>query len=150
MQNKLINETSPYLLQHAHNPVEWYPWGEEALQKAKTEDKPILVSIGYSACHWCHVMDDGSYTYPGVAALIRDHFLAVRVDTDERPDVNERYNQGGWPTFAVLDAEGEVLMGRTYLRGPELRSMLHGLATSPQRWTIAPSPSSRASCARRG
>lgn len=116
----------------------WEPWGEAAFARARAEHKPVLLHIGATWCHWCHVMDEGSYTWPGVAALIRAHFVAVRVDTDLRPDVNERYNQGGWPTFAVLDAEGEVLMCRTYLPGHELCALLAGLAESDARWSLSP------------
>lgn len=118
--------------------IPWEPWGEAAFARARAEGKPVLLHIGATWCHWCHVMDEGSYTWPGVAELIRAHFVAVRVDTDERPDVNERYNQGGWPTFAVLDAEGEVLMGRTYVPGHELGALLAGLAESDARWSLAP------------
>jgi hypothetical protein len=116
----------------------WHAWGEAVFDQARREGKPVLLHIGATWCHWCHVMDEGSYTHPGVARLIREHFLAVRVDTDHRPDINERYNQGGWPTFAVLDAEGEVLLGRTYVPAGELHSLLSGLAQSDGRWSIAP------------
>ncbi|MEK7855368.1 MAG: DUF255 domain-containing protein, partial [Acidobacteriota bacterium] len=86
--NKLIEETSPYLLQHAHNPVEWYAWGEEAFAKAKAEDKPVLVSIGYSACHWCHVMEHESFEDEEVAKIQNEHFVNIKVDMEERPDVD--------------------------------------------------------------
>jgi uncharacterized protein YyaL (SSP411 family) len=86
--NRLINETSPYLLQHAHNPVDWYPWGDEALQKAKQEEKPILLSIGYSACHWCHVMERESFENEQIAALMNKYFVSIKVDREERPDVD--------------------------------------------------------------
>ncbi|WP_394994769.1 DUF255 domain-containing protein, partial [Emticicia sp.] len=88
MSNSLINETSPYLLQHAHNPVEWHPWGEIALQKAKAENKPILVSIGYSACHWCHVMERESFENEAIAAIMNEHLICIKVDREERPDVD--------------------------------------------------------------
>lgn len=117
----------------------WEEWGEAAFARARAEKKPVLLHIGATWCHWCHVMDEGSYTWPGVGKLINDHFVAVRVDTDHRPDINERYNQGGWPTFAVLDADGEVLMGRTYVPGHELCALLAGLAESDARWSVAPS-----------
>ena len=119
--------------------IPWEDWGEAAFARARREKKPVLLHIGATWCHWCHVMDQGSYTWPGVPALIRDHFVAIRVDTDHRPDLNERYNQGGWPTFAVLDADGEVLMGRTYVPGHELCALLAGLAESDARWSVAPS-----------
>ncbi|HRD43586.1 MAG TPA: thioredoxin domain-containing protein, partial [Ferruginibacter sp.] len=89
MPNKLIHETSPYLLQHAHNPVDWYPWGDEALQKARKENKPILVSIGYSACHWCHVMEKESFEDAAVAALMNKNFICIKIDREERPDLDQ-------------------------------------------------------------
>ena len=87
MANHLAGETSPYLLQHAHNPVDWWPWGEPALARARAEDRPILLSIGYAACHWCHVMEHESFEDPAVAALMNEHFVCVKVDREERPDV---------------------------------------------------------------
>ncbi|NIN72289.1 MAG: DUF255 domain-containing protein, partial [Gemmatimonadetes bacterium] len=89
--NRLIQATSPYLLQHAHNPVDWYPWGEEALERARDEDKPILLSIGYSACHWCHVMERESFEDEAIAALMNEHFVNIKVDREERPDIDEIY-----------------------------------------------------------
>jgi len=89
--NRLIDETSPYLLQHAHNPVNWYPWGEEALQKSKDENKPILVSIGYSACHWCHVMERESFEDEGTAEIMNNHFINIKIDREERPDLDHIY-----------------------------------------------------------
>src|SRR5581483_5899832 len=89
--NRLIHETSPYLLQHAHNPVDWYPWGEEALQKAQREDKPVLLSVGYSACHWCHVMAHESFENEEIAALMNQHFVSIKVDREERPDIDHIY-----------------------------------------------------------
>ena len=91
VSNRLITETSPYLLQHADNPVDWYPWGEEALIKARTEDKPILLSIGYSACHWCHVMAHESFEDDSVAGLINSTFIPIKVDREERPDLDSIY-----------------------------------------------------------
>ena len=91
MTNRLINETSPYLLQHAHNPVDWFPWGEEAFAKAKAEDKPVLVSIGYAACHWCHVMERESFEDEDIAAAMNERFVAIKVDREERPDVDAIY-----------------------------------------------------------
>src|ERR1700684_873053 len=89
--NRLIHETSPYLLQHAHNPVDWYPWSEEALQRARQDDKPILVSIGYSACHWCHVMERESFEDEGTARFMNEHFINIKIDREERPDLDHIY-----------------------------------------------------------
>src|ERR1043166_3077700 len=105
MPNALANETSPYLLQHANNPVDWFPWGEEALGRARRENKPILLSIGYAACHWCHVMEHESFENPATAALMNDLFVNIKVDREERPDLDAIYQsalallgqQGGWP-----------------------------------------------------
>ena len=91
--NRLIHETSPYLLQHAGNPVDWYPWGPEALQAAKTQNRPILLSIGYSACHWCHVMERESFENKAIASLMNRHFVCIKVDREERPDLDEIYMQ---------------------------------------------------------
>jgi hypothetical protein len=120
--NHLIHETSPYLLQHAHNPVEWYPWGEEAFQRAKEESKPILLSIGYSACHWCHVMEHESFENEEIAALMNEYFVSVKVDREERPDLDEIYmnavqmltGRGGWPMTVFLTPEGKPFFGGTY------------------------------------
>ena len=87
--NRLIDETSPYLLQHAHKPVDWYPWGDEAFTKAKAEDKPVLVSIGYSACHWCHVMEHESFEDEATAKIMNENFVNIKVDMEERPDVDQ-------------------------------------------------------------
>ncbi len=122
MPNQLIHETSPYLLQHAHNPVEWYPWGETALQKAKTENKPILVSIGYSACHWCHVMERESFENKQIAALMNEHLICIKVDREERPDVDAIYMEslqamgvrGGWPLNVFLMPDAQPFYGGTY------------------------------------
>jgi uncharacterized protein YyaL (SSP411 family) len=121
-RNRLAGETSPYLLQHADNPVDWYPWGEEALERARAEDKPILVSIGYSACHWCHVMEHESFEDPRIAALMNEHFVCVKVDREERPDVDEVYMTavqmmgipGGWPLNVFLTPDGRPFFGGTY------------------------------------
>jgi uncharacterized protein YyaL (SSP411 family) len=129
--NRLAEETSPYLLQHAHNPVEWYPWGPEALERARREDKPILLSIGYSACHWCHVMAHESFEDPATAALMNELFVNVKVDREERPDLDAVYMEavvaltgsGGWPMTVFLTPEGEPFIGGTYFP-PEPR---HGL-----------------------
>jgi uncharacterized protein len=120
--NALINETSPYLLQHAHNPVDWHPWGEEALSKAKADDKPILLSIGYSACHWCHVMEHESFENEEIAKLMNDNFINIKVDREERPDLDQIYmtavqmmtGQGGWPMTMFLTPDGVPFYGGTY------------------------------------
>lgn len=120
--NRLGNQTSPYLLQHAHNPVDWYPWGQEALEKAKTENKPILVSIGYSACHWCHVMEKESFESKPIAELMNRYFVNIKVDREERPDVDSIYMEavqlmgvrGGWPLNVFLMPDGKPFYGGTY------------------------------------
>jgi uncharacterized protein YyaL (SSP411 family) len=91
MPNRLAGEQSPYLLQHAHNPVDWYPWGDEAFERARAENKPVIVSIGYSACHWCHVMEHESFEDAGTAAYMNEHFVCVKVDREEHPDVDHLY-----------------------------------------------------------
>ncbi len=129
--NRLANETSPYLLQHADNPVDWYPWGEEALERARTEDKPILLSIGYAACHWCHVMAHESFEDEETAALMNERFVNVKVDREERPDLDSVYmdavvaltGHGGWPMTVFLLADGEPFLGGTYFP-PEPRQGL--------------------------
>ena len=134
--NRLAGETSPYLLQHADNPVDWYPWGEEALDRARAEDRPILLSIGYSACHWCHVMEHESFEDPGTAALMNGHFVSVKVDREERPDLDAIYmdavvaqtGQGGWPMTVFLTPDGEPFYGGTYYP-PEPR---HGIPSFRQ------------------
>ena len=131
MPNRLANETSPYLLQHAENPVDWYPWGDEALSRARAEDKPILLSIGYAACHWCHVMERESFEDADTAALMNEHFVNVKVDREERPDLDSIYmdavvamhGSGGWPMTVFLTPAGEPFAGGTYFP-PEPR---HGL-----------------------
>ncbi len=108
--NRLIHEKSPYLLQHAHNPVDWYPWGKEAFQKAETENKPIFLSIGYSTCHWCHVMERESFENPAVAEILNRNYVSIKVDREERPDVDRVYmtfvqsttGSGGWPMSVFL------------------------------------------------
>ena len=120
--NRLIDETSPYLLQHAHNPVDWYPWGEEALVQAKQQDKPILLSIGYAACHWCHVMEHESFENEQIAAVMNEHFINIKVDREERPDLDEIYmnavqmltGQGGWPMTMFLTPDLKPFYGGTY------------------------------------
>ncbi len=131
MPNHLANSTSPYLLQHAHNPVDWYPWGPDALDKARREDKPIFLSIGYAACHWCHVMAHESFEDPGTAAYMNDHFVSIKVDREERPDLDGIYmsavvaltGQGGWPMSVFLTPDLKPFYGGTYFP-PEPR---HGL-----------------------
>ena len=122
MPNRLINETSPYLLQHANNPVDWYPWGEEALGRARDEDKPILLSIGYSACHWCHVMERESFENDAIAEIMNNHFVNIKVDREERPDLDAVYMEavqmltgsGGWPMTVFLTPDGKPFYGGTY------------------------------------
>ncbi|HZS23641.1 MAG TPA: thioredoxin domain-containing protein, partial [Gaiellaceae bacterium] len=134
--NRLAGETSPYLLQHAHNPVDWYPWGDEAFARARAEDKPILLSVGYSACHWCHVMERESFEDAQTAALMNERFVNVKVDREERPDVDAIYmdavvaltGQGGWPMTVFLTPGGEPFFGGTYFP-PEPR---HGLPSFKQ------------------
>jgi uncharacterized protein YyaL (SSP411 family) len=129
--NRLSGETSPYLLQHADNPVDWYPWGEEALARAREEHKPILLSIGYAACHWCHVMEHESFEDPATAALMNERFVSVKVDREERPDLDGIYmdavvamtGHGGWPLTVFLTPEGEPFLGGTYFP-PEPRQGL--------------------------
>ncbi|MFZ1262891.1 MAG: thioredoxin domain-containing protein, partial [Chitinophagaceae bacterium] len=120
--NKLINETSPYLLQHAHNPVNWFPWGDEALLIAKKENKPILVSIGYAACHWCHVMERESFEDEATAKIMNESFINVKIDREERPDLDHIYmdavqamtGSGGWPLNVFLTPEAKPFFGGTY------------------------------------
>jgi uncharacterized protein YyaL (SSP411 family) len=120
--NRLIHESSPYLLQHAYNPVDWFAWGEEALQKAKNEDKPIIVSIGYSACHWCHVMEKESFEHKGIGQYMSEHFVCIKVDREERPDIDQIYMDavhamglhGGWPLNVFLMPDARPFYGGTY------------------------------------
>jgi uncharacterized protein YyaL (SSP411 family) len=120
--NDLINESSPYLLQHAHNPVNWYPWGKKALDKAKRENKMLIISIGYSACHWCHVMEHESYSDPAVADKMNDHFICIKVDREERPDIDQIYmnaaylvhGSGGWPLNVLALPDGRPFFAGTY------------------------------------
>src|SRR5215813_4870723 len=120
--NRLIHEKSPYLLMHAHNPVDWYPWGEEAFAKAKRENKPIFLSVGYYTCHWCHVMEQESYSSPAIAELINRWFVAIKVDREERPDIDNEYmsfieattGNGGWPMNVFLTPDLKPFVGGTY------------------------------------
>src|SRR6185312_1175294 len=122
MANRLINEQSPYLLQHAHNPVAWYPWGDEAFERAKAEHKPVIVSIGYAACHWCHVMEHESFEDEDTAAYMNEHFVCIKVDREEHPDVDHLYmdavqaisGNGGWPLNVFVTPERAPFYGGTY------------------------------------
>ncbi len=140
--NRLAGQTSPYLLQHADNPVDWYPWGEEALERARELDRPILLSIGYAACHWCHVMERESFEDPGTAALMNDHFVSIKVDREERPDLDAIYmdavqamtGSGGWPLTAFLSPDGRPFYAGTYFPDearhglPAFRTVLQAIA----------------------
>src|SRR5882757_3215224 len=131
MANRLAAETSPYLLQHRDNPVDWYPWGAEALDRARREDLPILLSVGYSACHWCHVMERESFEDDETAAFMNANFVSIKVDREERPDVDAIYmeavqaftGQGGWPMTVFLDPEGVPFYGGTYFPPDDSRGM---------------------------
>jgi uncharacterized protein YyaL (SSP411 family) len=149
MPNRLIHETSPYLLQHANNPVEWYPWGEEAFNKARLENKPLFVSIGYAACHWCHVMEHESFENQATAEILNRFFVSIKVDREERPDVDMIYmqavmnmnGQGGWPLNVFLTPEGRPFYGGTYFPPsrrygmPAFQEVLNSLA---QMWREDP------------
>jgi uncharacterized protein YyaL (SSP411 family) len=142
--NRLSAETSPYLLQHAHNPVDWYPWGEEALERARTENKPVLVSIGYAACHWCHVMERESFEDEETARFMNEHFVNIKIDREERPDLDHIYmdavqamtGSGGWPLNVFLTPEGKPFYGGTYFpprpayNRPSWKEVLSGLSRS--------------------
>ena len=131
MTNRLAHETSPYLLQHADNPVDWYPWGSEALDRARAEDKPIFLSIGYAACHWCHVMAHESFEDDATAAVMNEHFVNIKVDREERPDIDAIYMQavqamtghGGWPMTVFLTPDGEPFYGGTYFPPDDRQGM---------------------------
>ncbi len=133
--NKLAQETSPYLLQHAHNPVDWFPWGEEALEKSKKEHKPILLSIGYSACHWCHVMERECFENAAVAVFMNEHFVNIKVDREERPDIDALYMdalqamgvRGGWPLNVFLLPDTKPFYGVTYLPAPNWAQLLQSI-----------------------
>ncbi|HEX5896031.1 MAG TPA: thioredoxin domain-containing protein, partial [Thermoleophilaceae bacterium] len=142
MANRLAQETSPYLLQHKDNPVDWYPWGEEALARAREEERPILLSIGYSACHWCHVMERESFEDPQTAALMNERFVSIKLDREERPDLDSIYmeacqamtGQGGWPLNVFLTPEQVPFFAGTYfppdsrMGMPSWRSVLDAVA----------------------
>lgn len=143
--NKLINQTSPYLLQHAHNPVNWYPWGDTAFDKAKKENKLVLVSIGYAACHWCHVMEHQSFENEEIAQIMNDNFICIKVDREERPDIDQIYmsavqlltGSGGWPLNCFTLPDGRPIYGGTYFNSEQWVQVLTGLnqtfKDSPQR-----------------
>ena len=130
--NQLILQDSPYLIQHAHNPVHWHPWGEEAFTKARRENKPVFLSIGYSTCHWCHVMEEESFDNPDIAALINQYFIAIKVDRERRPDIDEVYMQavtlltgrGGWPMSSFLTPEGKTFLGDSYFPPEPFKNLL--------------------------
>ena len=134
--NRLIDETSPYLLQHAHNPVDWYPWSEEAFAKAKAENKMVIVSIGYSACHWCHVMEHESFEDDSASKVMNDRYVCVKVDREERPDVDQIYmnavqlmtGRGGWPLNCVVLPDGRPIWGGTYFRKDKWIEQINALA----------------------
>jgi hypothetical protein len=134
--NRLILEDSPYLLQHAHNPVDWYPWSDQAFERAKQENKPIFLSIGYSTCHWCHVMERESFEDPAIAAILNRHFIAIKVDRESHPDVDQVYmtavtlltGHGGWPMSSFLTPEGKPFFGGTYYRPDQFSSLLKQVA----------------------
>ena len=134
--NRLISEKSPYLLQHAYNPVDWYPWGKEAFLKAKVEDKPIFLSIGYSTCHWCHVMERESFEDTEVADYLNEHFVSIKVDREERPDVDTIYmnvcqaltGSGGWPLTVIMTHDQKPFFAGTYFPKND-RMGLQGLMT---------------------
>jgi uncharacterized protein YyaL (SSP411 family) len=133
--NELIHESSPYLLQHAHNPVNWLPWGTAAFEKAKAEDKLVLVSIGYSSCHWCHVMEHESFEDEAVAKIMNDHFICIKVDREERPDVDQIYmnavqlmtGSGGWPLNCFTLPDGRPVYGGTYFPKDQWTQVLQNL-----------------------
>ena len=122
MPNRLAHESSPYLLQHQNNPVDWYPWGEEAIERSRREDKPIFLSIGYSACHWCHVMEHESFENEAIARMLNENFVAIKVDREERPDLDQIYmnavqmltGHGGWPMSVFLTPDLKPFYGGTY------------------------------------
>ena len=132
--NRLIGEKSPYLLQHAHNPVDWYPWGDEAFAKASQEDKPVFLSVGYSTCHWCHVMERESFEIDEIAEVLNRDFVSIKVDREERPDLDHIYmmfvqaatGSGGWPMSVWMTPEKKPFFGGTYPTG---QSLAGGLAS---------------------
>lgn len=143
VKNRLIDETSPYLQQHAHNPVDWFPWGEEAFARAQRENKPVFLSVGYSTCYWCHVMEQESFEDPVVARLLNEHFVAIKVDREERPELDAHYlaatqvmtGKGGWPNSVWLTPDGEPWLASTYLPKSRFVALLQRAA---QRWKSRP------------
>jgi uncharacterized protein YyaL (SSP411 family) len=141
--NRLIHSKSPYLLLHAHNPVDWYPWGHEAFEKARKENKPIFLSIGYFTCHWCHVMEKESYSDPGVAAILNQYFVSIKVDREERPDIDRLYiayveattGSAGWPLNVLLTSDRKPFVGGTYFPPEQLKSLLQKVASA---WSKQP------------
>jgi uncharacterized protein YyaL (SSP411 family) len=139
--NRLIRANSPYLLLHAHNPVDWYPWGDEAFKKARKENKPIFLSIGYFTCHWCHVMEKESYSDPSVAAILNKSFISIKVDREERPDIDRLYiayveattGSAGWPLNVLLTPDRKPFFGGTYFTPDQLKSLLEQVADA---WSI--------------
>ncbi len=144
--NRLVHAKSPYLLLHAHNPVDWYTWSNEAFEKARKENKPIFLSIGYFTCHWCHVMEKESYSDPGVAAILNQYFVAIKVDREERPDIDRLYiayveattGSAGWPLNVLLTPDRKPFFGGTYFPPDQLKSLLQKVsdAWSKQRDSI--------------
>ena len=137
--NHLINESSAYLLQHAHNPVDWYPWSDAALEKAKKENKLMIISIGYSSCHWCHVMEKESFSDTAVSRFMNEHFICIKVDREERPDIDNVYmsdcqkaNPGacGWPLNAITNSEGKTVWVTTYLSKEEWLNALKSIQSN--------------------
>jgi uncharacterized protein YyaL (SSP411 family) len=141
--NRLIHSKSPYLLLHAHNPVDWYPWGDEAFEKARKENKPIFLSIGYFTCHWCHVMEKESYSDPDVAAILNQYFVSIKVDREERPDIDRLYiayvqattGSAGWPLNVLLTSDRKPFVGGTYFPPEQLKSLLQKVAIA---WSKQP------------
>ena len=147
MPNRLAGETSPYLLQHANNPVDWFPWGGDALARAKLLDRPIFLSIGYAACHWCHVMERESFEDEATARLLNERFVAIKVDREERPDLDSIYmsavqamtGSGGWPMSVFLTPDGAPFYGGTYFPDrprhgmPSFSQVLEGVSKA---WTM--------------
>ncbi len=134
--NNLIEETSPYLLQHAHNPVNWYAWNDETLALAKKENKLILISVGYAACHWCHVMEHESFEDEEVAKVMNENFINIKVDREERPDIDQIYmnavqlmtGQGGWPLNCIALPDGRPVWGGTYFKKSDWTNALQQIA----------------------
>src|SRR5690242_11718520 len=147
--NRLAREKSPYLLQHAHNPVDWYPWGDEAFARARRENKPIFLSIGYSTCHWCHVMEKESFEDDEVALFLNERFVAIKVDREERPDVDALFVEAvsrlgqspGWPLTVIMTPAREPFFGGTYLPkrgGPGRTGLMEVLEEVDRHWREEP------------